>query len=47
MAVEYLENKIQDQGGNPARMLRPDPGGRYPCLALPALPERTQPLPLR
>jgi hypothetical protein len=27
MAVEYLENKIQDQGGNPARMLRPDPGG--------------------
>lgn len=26
MAVEYLENKIQDQGGNPARMLGPDPG---------------------
>ncbi len=45
MAVEYLENKLQDQGGNPARMLRPDAGGRYPCLALPALPELTQPLP--
>lgn len=27
MAVEHLENKIQDQGGNPARMLRPDAGG--------------------
>jgi hypothetical protein len=26
MAVEHLENKIQDQAGNPARMLRPDPG---------------------
>ena len=26
MAVDYLENKIQDQGGNPARMLGPDPG---------------------
>jgi hypothetical protein len=29
MAVEYLENKIQ--GGNPARMLRPDAGRPLPC----------------
>lgn len=26
-------------------MFRPDPGGLYPCLALPALPGRIQPLP--
>jgi hypothetical protein len=30
MTVEYLENKIKHQGGNPARMLRPDPGGSPP-----------------
>ena len=30
MAVENLEEKIQDQGGNAARMLRSDPGGPDP-----------------